>query len=238
MELLTLLLGVVQVLNNYLRVLNVLFGDWCPPLLMELEIWDGLEDQEFNLELQLTQPLILHLMWRIHQDAQQFFVACEGLETEESLQQSALGLTVRHLVDECSIQKMMMCSVTAFLGRDPNAQPAAAASRTAKVATTVMGSKPTVNSAIPPLCRAVVTKFTKQYPDMLIMNLVRKRGIRLSDVQVGGRGECTNFGLLGHCPGCRYSHVVCKVADEHQVVIAKNIEKAMAAMKLGNPAPL
>jgi hypothetical protein len=128
--------------------------------------------------------------------------------------------------------------MTAFLGRDPDAQPAAAASRTAKAATTATGSKPTVNSAILPLCRAAVTKFTKQYPDMLIMDLVRKGGIRLSDVQVRGRGDSTNFGLLRHCPRCRYSHVLCKVADERQVVIAKNMEKAMAAMKLGNLVPL
>ncbi len=145
---------------------------------------------------------------------------------------------MQHLVDKCSIQKMMTCLVTAFLGKDPDAQLVAAASRTVKAATTATGSKPTVNSAIPPLCRAAVTKITKQYPDMLIMDLVRKGGIRLSDVQVGGRGECTNFGLLGHCPGCRYSHVICKVADARQVVIAKNMEKAMAATKLGNPAPL
>ncbi len=73
---------------------------------------------------------------------------------------------------------------------------------------------------------------------MLIMDLVKKGGIRLSDVQVRGRGKCTNYGLLGKCPGCRYSNVVCKVADERQVIIAKNMEKAMAVMKLGNLAPL
>jgi hypothetical protein len=77
-ELPTLLLGVVRVLNNYLGLLEVLFGDWCQHLLMVLEIQDGLEDQEFDLESRLTQPLILHLMWRIHHDAQQFFAACEG----------------------------------------------------------------------------------------------------------------------------------------------------------------
>ncbi len=58
----------MQVLNNYLRLLEVLFGDRCPHLLMVLEIRDGLEDQEFDLESRLTQPLILHLMWRIHHD--------------------------------------------------------------------------------------------------------------------------------------------------------------------------
>jgi hypothetical protein len=238
-ELPTLLLSVVRVLNNYLRLLEVLFGDRCPHLLMVLEIRDGLEDQEFDLESRLTQPLILHLMWQIHHDARQFFAVCEGWDTRESLPQSALGLTVRHLVDECSIQKMMTCPVVAFLGKDPDAPPMAAASRQTKATANMSGiSKPTGNSAIPPLCKAVVTKFTKQYPDMLIMDLVKKGGIRLSDVQAGGRGECTNYGLLGKCPGCRFSHVVCKVADERQVVIAKNMEKAMAAMKLGTPAPL
>ncbi len=68
-ELPTSLLGMVWVLNNYLRLLEVLFGDRCPHLLMVLEIWDGLEDQEFDLELGLTLLLILHLMWRIHHNA-------------------------------------------------------------------------------------------------------------------------------------------------------------------------
>jgi hypothetical protein len=68
-ELPTLLLGVVRVLNNYLRVLEILFGDQCPHLRMVMEIWDGLEEKEFDLELRLTQPLILHLMWRIHYNA-------------------------------------------------------------------------------------------------------------------------------------------------------------------------
>jgi hypothetical protein len=150
-----------------------------------------------------------------------------------------LGLTVRHLVNECSIKKMMMCLVVAFLGKDPDTPPMAAASRQAKATTTTSRvAKPTVNSAIPPLCKAAVTKFTRQYPTMLIMDLMKKGDIRLSDVQVGGRGKCTNYGLLGKCPGCRYSHVVCKVADKRQVIISKNMEKAMAAMKLRNLAPL
>jgi hypothetical protein len=134
---------------------------------------------------------------------------------------------------------MMTCPESAFLGKDTDAPPAAKASRSAKTATATTGAvKPSVNAAIPPLCKTAVAKFTKQYPDMGIMALVKKGGIRLSDVQVGGKGECINFGLLGKCPGCRYNHVVCKVADARQVAIAKNMEKAMAAMKTENSAPL
>jgi hypothetical protein len=237
-ELPTLLLGVVRMLNNYLCVLEVLFGDQCPHLWMVMEIWDGLEEKEFDLESRLTQPLILNLMWRIHYNARQFFAACERWEIGESLPQLALELTVRHLVDDCSIQKMMTCPVAAFLGRDPDAPSMAAAPKSAKAATTMMGLKPMVNAAIPPLCKAAMAKFTKQYPNMLIMDLIKKGGLQFSDVQVGGRGNCTNFGLLGKCPGCRYNHVVCKVSDERQVMIAKNFEKAMAAMKLGSPTQL
>jgi hypothetical protein len=90
----------------------------------------------------------------------------------------------------------------------------AAAPKSANAATTMTGPKPMVNAAIPPLCKAAVAKFTKQYPNMLIMDLIKKGGLRFSDVQVGGRGDCTNF------------------------VIAKNFEKAMAAMKLGSPTQL
>jgi hypothetical protein len=237
-ELPTLLLGVVRVLNNYLRVLEVLFGDQCPHLRMVMEIWDGLEEKEFDLESRLTQPLILYLMWRIHYNTRQFFAACERWEIGESLPQSALELTVRHLVDDCSIQKMMTCPVAAFLRRDPDTPSMAAAPKSAKAATTMTGPKPMVNAAIPPLCKAAVVKFTKQYPNMLSMDLIKKGGLRLSDVQVGGRGNCTNFGLLGKCPRYRYNHVICKVSDKCQVVIAKNFEKAMAAMKLGSPTQL
>jgi len=97
-------------------------------------------------------------MWRIHQNAQQFFAACEGWETGESLPQLVLGLTVRHLVDKCSIQKMMTCPVVAFLEKDTDAPPAAKASRSAKATTAMMAAKPTVNSAIPPSCKAAATK--------------------------------------------------------------------------------
>ncbi len=86
-ELPTLLLGVVRVLNNYLCVLEVLFGDQCPHLRMIMEIQDGLKEKEFNLESRLTQPLILHLMWQIHYDACQFFAVCERWEIRESLPQ-------------------------------------------------------------------------------------------------------------------------------------------------------
>ena len=77
---------------------------------------DALETHEADHESRLTSTLILHLMWRIHQDARQFFLACEGWDEGESLPRSLLNLTVRHLVKDCHIQTMLSCPETAFLG--------------------------------------------------------------------------------------------------------------------------
>ena len=70
-ELPTSLQGVVRVLNNYCRLLNVLFGPDCPHLTHVISIRDGLESHEAELESHLTGVLILHLMWRVHHDARQ-----------------------------------------------------------------------------------------------------------------------------------------------------------------------
>ena len=103
-ELPTSLQGLVRVLNNYCRLLDVLFGPDCPHLTHVISIRDGLETHEAELESRLTGVLILHLMWRVHHDARQFFLACERWEDGEQLPHSTLGNTVRQLVDDSSIQ--------------------------------------------------------------------------------------------------------------------------------------
>ena len=60
--------------------------------------------------------LILHLMWRVHHDARQFFLACEWWEDGEQLPHSSLGNTVRQLVDDCAVQVTITCPEAMFLG--------------------------------------------------------------------------------------------------------------------------
>ena len=108
---------------------------------------DGLEDNETDMESKVTQSLCLHLLWRIHHDARQFFMACESWENGEILRTSQLGLTLRHLVDNCAIQLMLTCPVAAFMGADSEPKPKG----TARVRTLAGGSKPSINTAIPPL---------------------------------------------------------------------------------------
>jgi hypothetical protein len=62
-ELPTSLQGVVRVLNNYCRLLDVLFDPNCPHLANVILIRDALKAHESDLESRLSSILILHLMW-------------------------------------------------------------------------------------------------------------------------------------------------------------------------------
>ncbi len=115
-ELPTSLQGVVRVLNNCCRLLDVLFGPDCPHLMNVMAIRDALETHKAELEARLTSVLILHLMWRIHHDARQFFLACEGWDVEEQLPHSTLDNTVQQLVEDCSIQLTLTCPEAHFMG--------------------------------------------------------------------------------------------------------------------------
>ncbi len=102
-ELPTSLQRVVRVLNNYCWLLDVLFGPNCSHLEHIMSIRAAVEDHEAEVELCLTSMLILHLMWHIHHDARQFFLACESWDDGEQLPHSTLHNTVRQLVDDCYI---------------------------------------------------------------------------------------------------------------------------------------
>jgi hypothetical protein len=174
-ELPTSLQGTVQVLNNYCRVLDVLFGPDCLHLTHVSDIQDRLETHEVELESRLTGVLILHLMWRVHHDARQFFLACERWEDGEQLPHSKLGNTVRQLVDDCSIQTTIMCPEAMFLG-PPVRGPGPTTPSTPRAAR-VTGLQPTVNAAIPPMCQKVVGTFNR---------LARKARSASANLESGG----------------------------------------------------
>jgi hypothetical protein len=226
----TTFMGLIRVLNNYSRLLEVLFGAECDHLAQVLTIQGGLEDHETNLETRLTPLLILHLLWRIHYDACQFFMACEGWEVGEALPRSALRHTVVLLVDVFSIQETLTCPVGAFLGKVTGVQLRKTATPKAQ-GTRPLGSQPSVNTSIPPLCQKAVEMFNKAYPTLTILDLCRKGGVRFSELQTGKSSRCLNFGLLSRCKGCFYKHEGYTIPEEQQSHIAKVIEQGMAAMK-------
>jgi hypothetical protein len=174
----------------------------------------ALETHEANLELRLTGSLILHLMWHLHYDARQFFLACESWDEGESLPRSALGLTVCQLNNNCSIQLTLTCPEGLFLGPPPKltGAPMPAATRMGRPA--VAGLQPTSNASIPPLCQKIVTLINRLYPTLSLNDLCTRGKVSINRLQIGRPGACINFGLIGLCPGCKYRHKVCAVTDQ------------------------
>jgi hypothetical protein len=78
--------------------------------------------------------------------------------------------------------------------------------------------------------------FNTQYPTMSFVSLIKRGGLKYSDLQVGGKGDCSSFGLLGRCAGCTYNHVVCTVSVERQASINVALKAAMVALKKPCPA--
>jgi len=137
-------------------------------------------------------------------------------------------------VDDCAIQLMLTCPVAAFMGEDSEPKQKG----TARVRTLAGGSKPSINTAIPPLCLKSVEKFNKLYPTLSVMDMVKRGGIKFKEVHIGGKGNCSNFTLLERCPdpNCTYNHKSSEVGEERQVAVAKKIDQAMATMRGASPA--
>jgi hypothetical protein len=164
-------------------------------------------------------------------------MACKRWEDGEILPKSWLGLTVRQLVDDYAIQLMLACPVATFMGADPDA-PVGQGAGPACVHTPACNSKPSINPAISPLCQKTVANFVEPYPTLSVMDMVKKSGIKFGEVQIGGKGNCSSFNLLGKCldPNCTYKHKPAKNGEERQVTVAKKIDQAMAKMKGASPA--
>ena len=190
--------GLVQVLTNYIWLLEVLFGDWCPHMQWVLRLRDALDTHERLLENRITPVLMINLLWKVHQDSRQFFVGCERWEDGEPFPRSTLRTTVEALMDDVHINTTLTCPVAEFLGsstpaikpdkRDPGGTGKPAGGH---------GRQPTRNTAIPPGCAATGREVNCLYPTTLISDFTRKGGVKYSLLQVGNRGDCTIFVLRG-----------------------------------------
>ena len=225
------LMMLIRMFNNYIKLLEVLFGSTCPHLAHVMALRDGLEENESDLESRMSKTLCLHLLWRVHQDARNFFMACERWDPSEPIPTSTLSGTVRRLADDCCIDVAMTCPVAAFLGADPS-KPKAKAAGDARPAKG--GRQPTFNPSIPPGCKKAVDAFNALYPTMPLSVMIKKGNISLRDVTVGGKGDCSSFGLLGRCVAtCQYNHVACTVPADRQATISAAITKATATITRG-----
>jgi hypothetical protein len=227
----TSLQGLVQVLTNYIRLVEMLFGDGCPHLMCVIQIRDGLDYHEWPLEGRVTPALMINVLWRVHQDARQFFNRCEKWEEGEALPRLTLQTMVASLVDEVNIRMTLTCPVSDFLGKHAAGTTTGTRAKKMEGARVGHGKQPTRNLAIPPICLPCVTELNRLYPTMGIIAFCKKGKLKYSDVAIGGKGECVNFGLLGRClEACTFRHVAMTVPDKQQHDVKKALTQGLATL--------
>ncbi len=233
-QLLTDLLGLIRMFNNYCRVQDVLFGPNSLHLVNVRAIRDGLEMHENDLELEITKTLCLHLLWQIYHNSRQFFLSCERWEPGEPLPRSSLAGAVNWLVEDCAIEMTLTCPVSFIMGPPPKAPIfAMAVARPTTSGIWPGRTKPSLNTAIPPNCKKMVETFNASYPTMSFLTLIKWGRLKFSDLQVRRKGDCSSFGLLGWCAGCTYNHVACAMSPDQQAAINDALKLAMATLKKG-----
>jgi len=155
----TSLQGLVQVLMNYIRLVEVLFGNKCPHLLCVIQVRDKLDYHKRLLEGRVTPALMINVLWRVHQDARQFFNRCEKWEEGEALPRSTLQTMVASLVDKVDIQMTLTCLVSDFLGLRKSPTTSTKAKKTEGTRGN-HGRQPTQNPSIPPICQPCINSLS------------------------------------------------------------------------------
>jgi hypothetical protein len=231
----TSLQGLVRVLTNYIRLVEVLFRNRCAHLLCVVQIRDGLDYQERLLENKVTPALMISVLWRVHQDAWQFFDRCEKWEEGKALPRLMLHTMVASLVDDVNIQMSLTCPVAEFLGPDTSTTAGTRVKR-AEGTRGTPGQQPTWNPSIPSICLPCVNKMNRLYPTMSILSFCKKGKVKYPDVSNGEKGDCATFGLLGRCTeDCTFRHVVITVPDGRQHAVKKTLMQGLATLALKAP---
>ncbi len=244
----TTLTEVVRVLNNYICWLEVMFGGDCPHLLLVVRLRDALDKNEDTLEPALDRYLRLTILWKVHEDARQFFDRCEKWSRGEPLPTSKLSGMVELLENDQMVYRSITCPFEEFftekrdkpgkggrggggLGKGGDEEPKARERKTRE-------PQPTTNPTIPPLCIAAVKKYKAAHPNMTITQFAAESGIPTKRFVIGGRGGCTNYQLLGACSAlCNFSHTATTVTDGRQKEVAAALLEGMKAIEAKTNTP-
>jgi hypothetical protein len=228
--------GLVRVLTNYIRLVEVLFCNKCPYLLCVIQVQDRLDYHKRLLEGRVTPALMINVLWRVHQDARQFFNRCEKWEEGEALPRSTLQTMVASLVDKVDIQMTLTCPVSDFLGLRKSPTTSTKAKKTEGTRGN-HSRQPTKNPLIPPICQPCIKKLKRLYPTMGIVSFCKKGKVKYANVAIGGKGDCVNYGLLGErMEECSYRHVVTTVPKERQHVVKKMMTKGLTNLAAAGKA--
>jgi hypothetical protein len=182
-----------------------------------------LDENEERLEPVLLEHLLLTILWRVHEDARQFFHKCEMWNRGERLPKSNLTGMVTQLEDELMVIKSITCPYDKFFEKKKDKEKEKGKGKGRDKAKS--GDEPkkrepqaTVNPTIPALCSATIKKIKAAHPHITtITEFSAQTGIPLKDLLVSSRGGCSNFTLFGICKeGCPYTHSTAPIPDGRQ----------------------
>jgi hypothetical protein len=140
---------------NYIRLVEVLFGDKCPHLLCVIQVWGRLDYHKRLLEGRVTTALMINVLWRLYQDTWQFFDRCKKWEEGKALPCLTLQTMVAFLVDDVDIQMTLTCLVADFLGPGKSTLTDTKGKKTEGTWGN-LSRQTTQNPLIPPICQPCV----------------------------------------------------------------------------------
>ncbi len=108
----------------------------------------------------VTPALMINVLWRVHQDARQFFDRSKKWEEGEALPRSTLQTMVALLVDEVDIRMTLTCPVAEFLGLGKSPTTGTKAKKTEGKCGN-HGRQHTKNPLIPPICQPSVKELKR-----------------------------------------------------------------------------
>ncbi|MHA7856389.1 hypothetical protein [Marinobacter shengliensis] len=203
--------GLVQQLSGYHAILMVLAGPACGHWAEVLAIVESLMANRTSFLQRITPHHSLHLLWKIHRDARQFFNAVAPLDRGDlPLPRSGLNVTnamvragtiLTQGVDVPEKEFLGTDGVKDVLTREESATPARA-----DLFPAAMGHRgPWYNTEYIAKTKAVMSPVLQKYPNLTVTEMCKQvEGVSVKDVAVGRRGQtCSNFNLLGRCKDTR-----------------------------------
>jgi hypothetical protein len=196
----------------------------------------------------MTGDLIAETLWQIFIDARAFFSS-----TGPTLPESQL-FQLRSSISMCTLRATMNCPVDRLLGRQ--AESATVVSQQSSVgsrgsrgsggggSTMSTLSGPSTGSSVTtpfvdgsrknpkPVTEIVniMQVFREAKPNVDMQTLMRSQKLLMSDIGIGGRGQCLDFNYFGQCvkESCSYHHDAAHVSPGKRKDIVKKMNKAIA----------
>jgi hypothetical protein len=242
---------ILGLLKKYIQLLTVLFGPGCAHLAEVQGVYQILSAKSAVYET-MTAESVAETLWHVFIDAREYFSY-----TGPGLPDSQL-FALRDCLRSCSLKLTINCPVYMLLGR-PAPSVAAVVSRTGSaggggrggshwsggsastmstltgsaaaslVAPEMVGGKWLNPTPIPEIV-SIMTALRARKPGVDMYTIMRSKTLLMSDVGIGGRGQCMDFMYFGECgkTGCSYSHVAGAVSAGKRRDVIKKMTKAVA----------